>query len=267
MEDLSYIIVEVREEHMITPTGHGDPTLSLAHFLSPSISSNDGQVLEPPHFSYSSSSPPNFAPQLNLSFSIWQYPKKNWEIWVARLVSLHESTWKQAGIYEAILNSTYRINRNALICGISERWCSTTNSFNFPWGGPGSDEGLQTFATCIRVSQIVAFDGIIKQYLPRRVAMQFGMDQDIPGFVIRFDETPNIAWNYYDRAFRNMPLYIPARLFESDVTVRYLKWWKSVLVEKESRKSDVPGQKENEANDNDNNTSNLPKDLKKTGES
>ncbi|KAJ7968039.1 putative Serine/threonine protein phosphatase 7 long form [Quillaja saponaria] len=134
-------------------------------------------------------------------------------------------------------------------------------------GGPGSDEVLQTFATCIRVSELVGFDSIIKQYLPHRVAMQFGMDQDIPGSVIRFDETPHIAWNYYDRAFRNMPLYIPARLFESDVTVRYLKWWKSVLVEKESRKSYVPRQKENEANDNDNNTSNLPKDLKKTGES
>ncbi|KAI9186896.1 hypothetical protein LWI28_022032 [Acer negundo] len=51
------------------------------------------------------------------------------------MASLHGSTWKKAGIYEAILNSTYSIQRNHdLILGLAEKWCPETKSFIFSWG-------------------------------------------------------------------------------------------------------------------------------------
>ncbi|GMY24747.1 serine/threonine-protein phosphatase 7 long form like [Fagus crenata] len=48
--------------------------------------------------------------------------------------------------------------------------------------GLGLDEELQSFARCLRVSELVGL-GCIEQYLPHRVAMQFGLDQDLPGCV------------------------------------------------------------------------------------
>ncbi|KAL2486042.1 Uncharacterized protein Adt_30798 [Abeliophyllum distichum] len=65
----------------------------------------------------------------------------------------------------------------------------------------------------------------IEQYLPNRVAMQFGMDQDLPGFVARVNGSFEIAWSNYTRPTGDAILYIPARIFESDVTTRYLQWW------------------------------------------
>ncbi|KAK0599509.1 hypothetical protein LWI29_005906 [Acer saccharum] len=51
------------------------------------------------------------------------------------MASLHEPTWKKAGIHEAILNSTYEIKRNSnLVLGLAEKWCSETKSFLFSWG-------------------------------------------------------------------------------------------------------------------------------------
>ncbi|KAK0600142.1 hypothetical protein LWI29_012038 [Acer saccharum] len=51
------------------------------------------------------------------------------------MASLHESTWKKAGIYEAILNSTYSIQRSHdLVLGLAEKWCPETKSFIFSWG-------------------------------------------------------------------------------------------------------------------------------------
>ncbi|MCI04477.1 serine/threonine-protein phosphatase 7 long form-like protein, partial [Trifolium medium] len=46
------------------------------------------------------------------------------------------------------------------------------------------DEKMLSFVTCMRVSELVGFDSI-EQYLPHRVAMQFGMDQDVPSYVPR----------------------------------------------------------------------------------
>ena len=47
----------------------------------------------------------------------------------------YQEIWKQAGIYEAILASTYVIPKDKnLIIGLAERWCAETNIFVFPWG-------------------------------------------------------------------------------------------------------------------------------------
>ena len=82
-----------------------------------------------------------------------------------------------------------------------------------------------SFARCLRVSELVGLD-TIEQYLPHRVSMQFGMDQGIPCEVERFNETPNIAWTHYNMDISNFGLYVPPRLFEADVSERYLRWWK-----------------------------------------
>jgi len=92
--------------------------------------------------------------------------------------------------------------------------------------GCESDLDLQSHARCIRVSELVGLDSF-QQYLPHRVAMQFGFDQDIPLDVPRRNGTHEIAWSYHNRPIRDAKLYVPSRLFESDVTTRYLQWWKS----------------------------------------
>ncbi|XP_068498647.1 uncharacterized protein [Phaseolus vulgaris] len=97
--------------------------------------------------------------------------------------------------------------------------------------GKDLDKELVSFVTCLRVSVLVGFDSTVKKYMPHRVAMQFGMDQDVPGCVPRFHGSKEFAWKNYCRPISDTKLYFPARLFEGDVTTRYAKWWKqSVLL-------------------------------------
>ncbi|KAB2615683.1 hypothetical protein D8674_022271 [Pyrus ussuriensis x Pyrus communis] len=45
------------------------------------------------------------------------------------MASVHQSTWKEAGIYEANLNSTYQIRRQTgLVHGFAEKWCPETTT-------------------------------------------------------------------------------------------------------------------------------------------
>ncbi|XP_061355336.1 uncharacterized protein LOC133299852 [Gastrolobium bilobum] len=92
------------------------------------------------------------------------------------------------------------------------------------------DKELVSYVTCLRASELVGIDTIIKQYLPHRVAMQFGMDQDVPGCVPRFNETKAVAWENYCRPISDGNLYFPCRLFEADVTTRYAWWWKQSVL-------------------------------------
>ncbi|RHN67046.1 putative aminotransferase-like, plant mobile domain-containing protein [Medicago truncatula] len=91
------------------------------------------------------------------------------------------------------------------------------------------DKQMLSFVICLRVSELVGFDSI-EQYLPHRVAMQFGMDQDVPGDVPRFNETKITAWKYYCRLISDKNLYFPPRLFEADVATRYAMWWKQSVL-------------------------------------
>ncbi|KAL3508503.1 hypothetical protein ACH5RR_027904 [Cinchona calisaya] len=106
------------------------------------------------------------------------------------------------------------------------------------------DFEVESWIRCLRISDLVGI-GCIEQYLPHRVAMQFGLDQDVPGFVkITNDPTPESAWSNYNRPLRDARLYIPARLFESDVTKRYSEWWdklKAVEQENAPRNFVLPG--------------------------
>ncbi|XP_027931275.1 uncharacterized protein LOC114187273 [Vigna unguiculata] len=92
------------------------------------------------------------------------------------------------------------------------------------------DKELVPFVTCLKVSVLVGVEYTIKKYMPHRVAMQFGMDQDVPGCVPRFDGSKEFAWKNYCRPISDYKLYFPARLFEGDVTTRYAKWWKQSVL-------------------------------------
>ena len=89
---------------------------------------------------------------------------------------------------------------------------------------------LVSIVRCLRVSELVGLGCFIEQYLPHRVAMQFGMDQDVPGCVARFNETQAIAWKNYCRPISDENLYFPSRLFEADVTMHYAMWWKQSVL-------------------------------------
>ncbi|KAK4439833.1 protein MAINTENANCE OF MERISTEMS [Sesamum alatum] len=93
------------------------------------------------------------------------------------------------------------------------------------------DEDIEGLVRCLRTSELVSPEaGCIEQYLPHRVAMQFGMDQDLPGHVGRVNVNPAIAWRNYSRPIADTKLYIPPRLSERQVTTRYLKWWKNLVL-------------------------------------
>jgi hypothetical protein len=91
------------------------------------------------------------------------------------------------------------------------------------------DDQMLSFVISFRVSELVGFDSI-EQYLPHRVAMQFGIDQDVPSYVLRFNETEAIAWKNYCRPICDKHLYFPSRFFEADVTSRYSRWWKQSVL-------------------------------------
>ncbi|XP_028124409.1 uncharacterized protein LOC114321444 [Camellia sinensis] len=93
-------------------------------------------------------------------------------------------------------------------------------------------EEIESFVRCLRVSELVGL-GCIEQYLPHRVAMQFGLDQDLPGYVPRCNVSSEAAWRNYNRPIKDTKIYIPPRLFESDLTTRYMEWWKQLMLARE----------------------------------
>lgn len=121
----------------LSPTGDNKPTLRAAHFLQPSVTSIKEPIFELPSLS-PTSLPPTFEPSewpLKVTYSGWQTPPRDWENWVGCLQPNYQSLWKKVGIFEAISNSKYVIQRNHdMVIGIAERWCSETNTCIFPWG-------------------------------------------------------------------------------------------------------------------------------------
>ncbi|KAK3199220.1 hypothetical protein Dsin_022635 [Dipteronia sinensis] len=89
-------------------------------------------------------------------------------------------------------------------------------------------EEFGSFALCLRTSELVGID-CVEHYLPHRVAMQFGMDQDLPACVARANDTPHVAWTGYCKPITCEKLYIPPRLYEAVVTMRYSNWWKESM--------------------------------------
>ncbi|KAJ4976828.1 hypothetical protein NE237_001934 [Protea cynaroides] len=94
-----------------------------------------------------------------------------------------------------------------------EEWVSQSSN--------GNDE-LQSFIHCLWVSELIGLDST-ELYLPYRVSMQFGLDQDIPGHF-------GLPRGSCREPIKPSVFYVPPRLFESDVTMRYSEWWKQSML-------------------------------------
>lgn len=133
------IIVEEREELMVPLTDDGRPTQRSARFLRPSLGFSISQHPPPKplplSYHLAHHEPVERPLRQQLVFTGWVDPHSKWKTWVHQMRSLHQSTWKKAGICEAVMSSTYKTRRNYdLFWGLAERWCPSTNSFVFPWG-------------------------------------------------------------------------------------------------------------------------------------
>ncbi|XP_058183612.1 serine/threonine-protein phosphatase 7 long form homolog [Rhododendron vialii] len=109
----------------------------MAHFLNPSLSSNDNPLHTPSPLSLSSNTSETQTQEnpLNVSFKGWRNPQKNWKNWVDHMCSLHKSVWEKAGIYYSIMGSVYSIKKDyELVIKFAERWCPETKSFAFDFG-------------------------------------------------------------------------------------------------------------------------------------
>ncbi|KAL1220889.1 putative serinePthreonine-protein phosphatase 7 long form [Cardamine amara subsp. amara] len=109
------------------------------------------------------------------------------------------------------------------------------------------------FARCVRSCKLVGI-GFVEDYYPNRVAMQFGLDQDLPGLVAYHGNfTEEGAWNDYNKCLDGLKLYMPSRLATTSVTARYRDWWlKSVSEFRGSSESNETFNLSNTVDDDDN---------------
>ncbi|XP_043689403.1 uncharacterized protein LOC122640310 [Telopea speciosissima] len=382
-------LTEEREEKMVSSSGEYT-TLRIGRFLKP-CADCPVQAASLPHAPLLSEtmSQNHTKWPLEVRFKGCYLQQRKWKELVDRLARKHEFIWKKAGIYHAILSSTYPIQIDReLLLGLSEFWCSGTNTFVFPWGEatmtledilvlggfsieekliaehkqfsrsrakkaeqsawinrfmsneaegeteelehvallvlrlsrfcfpshPGKvigkhvfsvavhlsqgtrlalapailaslykdlrfiheqlphvksmlkqienfewrpyvstvnnwscpsfykereellnngshleDDELQAFVRCLRSCELVGLD-CVEQYLPHRVARQFGIDQDLPGHFPRVNSDRKIAWGSYDHNVRDPRPYIRSRFIETNFTQRYVNWWKECMV-------------------------------------
>lgn len=97
----------------------------------------------------------------------------------------------------------------------------------------GLDEEVQSYVRCVRASKIVGVEeDCVELYLPNRVSMQFGIDQDLPGHV----GEDNVD---YFRPIRDAKLYVPSRFSQPCVTSRYFDWWKKLHFDEQAMATDV----------------------------
>ncbi|KNA06585.1 hypothetical protein SOVF_179650 [Spinacia oleracea] len=102
-------------------------------------------------------------------------------------------------------------------------------------------DDVKSMVRFMRVCHLVGMDSI-EQYNPNRVAMQFGFDQDVPEYVKRglMDsdiprrEVVQLAWFSYINPIRDEILYVPSRVYEPQVTLRYLKWLRQGVLTKQA---------------------------------
>ncbi|KAM3302492.1 hypothetical protein P3S67_016994 [Capsicum chacoense] len=123
-------IMEEREELMVSLVDEQvKPIFRIAHFLKPTIPSTKKLPFLPSRSKLSS------CYSLKVKFRGGPSYMRGWSKWVSELKPLHQEVWKKAGVFEAIIASTFKIYRhNDLILALAERWCIETNTFVFPWG-------------------------------------------------------------------------------------------------------------------------------------
>ncbi|KMS98431.1 hypothetical protein BVRB_4g091290 [Beta vulgaris subsp. vulgaris] len=127
---------ESRTTEIINPKD-GNPTIRKARFLKPNAR-NINNMSEFPKTTLISDIFTHRNLQkwpLNVHFTGWKEPRKNWTKWFNSLVTNHATTWYHSGIIDGIQASCHKIPCNKdLILGVCEFWCPKTNSFIFPWG-------------------------------------------------------------------------------------------------------------------------------------
>ncbi|CAL9218442.1 unnamed protein product [Arabidopsis halleri] len=120
---------------MASPTENSNrPNSKKNHLLKPCLTSINGSQA---HLCQKRSAPSPDLEALSTSVNFWgwRYPHKKFNSWARKMAALHKPIWRKAGIFEAILSSTYKILRNTdLVLGIAEKWCPDTNTFVFSWG-------------------------------------------------------------------------------------------------------------------------------------
>ncbi|RDX71493.1 hypothetical protein CR513_49155, partial [Mucuna pruriens] len=95
---------------------------------------------------------------------------------------------------------------------------------------PNFNDELESFTRCLRVSELVGME-CVEHYCPNRVAMQFGMDQDIPAMLTRYNENP---WMSYSQLVSDKNLLTAlSSCHRPNVTSRYYRWWKQSNPSKE----------------------------------
>ncbi|KAK7316742.1 hypothetical protein RJT34_00424 [Clitoria ternatea] len=124
-------------------------------------------------------------------------------------------------------------------------WCPYENSpprklynKNDMWvcDNPNLDIEEQSFARCLMVSELAGID-CIEHYCPNRVAMQFGMDQDIPGMFAHYNVNP---WVSYSQSVMDMNFYTAlSSCHQPSVTLRYYHWWNQLIDSKPCKEEEV----------------------------
>ncbi|KAL1805433.1 hypothetical protein ACET3Z_028501 [Daucus carota] len=203
-------LVEVKQELIVTPS-NGNPLYRKAHFLKP-IFTQDHPHLPPSPTALFASKPTykNLENCTLQSYKGFSHPMdlEKWKLWVQKLKPKYEDIWKKAGSNNNMLSSLYKD---------TEQWVMVES------------DAVESYARCLRASELVGSSSK-EYYLPHRVAMQFGFDQDIPSHVFGSTKSAPVAWNSYDEPIRGVELYIPPRHVESGVSSRYVSWWRGLVA-------------------------------------
>ncbi|XP_010545538.1 PREDICTED: uncharacterized protein LOC104817874 [Tarenaya hassleriana] len=126
-------LVEEREEFMVLQS-EKNPILRKAYFLKPFVTAIDDPAPELPCEAISPPLDVKLLP-FRVSFAGWKLANEEFMLWVEKMAALHKPTWEKAGIFCAIMASTYRIHRNRdLILAVAEKWCPETKTFIFSFG-------------------------------------------------------------------------------------------------------------------------------------
>ncbi|XP_062014336.1 uncharacterized protein LOC133730839 [Rosa rugosa] len=82
-----------------------------------------------------------------------------------------------------------------------------------------TDQNLQSYVECLCCAELVGVEDCKEKYLPHRVAMQFGIDQDLPG------DPAACSGLDGNSDTTDVCFFLPGRFFEPCVTARYSYWW------------------------------------------
>ncbi|KAK4796858.1 hypothetical protein SAY86_029184 [Trapa natans] len=106
--------------------------------------------------------------------------------------------------------------------------------------GSRTDDQLLSFARFLIPCELVGLDSCIQKYLPYRVGMQFGMDQDLPCAVVWSCLMATIAWTTFDRPpATDLKVYIPSRVSKGGLTAHYAEWWEESRSRSEAQLKNV----------------------------